>query len=192
MQRNDTEGYVETCEINNFEELTNGQISIICPDIYFYSTVSECAYYSRITGGFTFPFPSDSNPQPFTFGTFNTQDTLTIQNDGDETGFTLEITAKSTSEIAAKNVTLYNSKTNEYIQISGDVLNGDTIRITTKTGNKTVTLVRGGEKFNIINRLVSGSTWLTLHEGKNSFYLKGTGINNLTVKIIHTNAYLGV
>ena len=38
-----TEGYVETCEIENFETLTKGQISIICPDPYFYSTSETIA-----------------------------------------------------------------------------------------------------------------------------------------------------
>ena len=32
------EGYVESCEVQNFEMLTTGQISILCPDIYWYST----------------------------------------------------------------------------------------------------------------------------------------------------------
>lgn len=31
-------GYIEKFEINNFQQLTTGQISIICPDPYFYST----------------------------------------------------------------------------------------------------------------------------------------------------------
>ena len=35
------EGYVETCEVSNFEKLTSGQISILCPDIYWYSTISQ-------------------------------------------------------------------------------------------------------------------------------------------------------
>ena len=35
------EGYVESCEVNNFETLTSGQISILCPDIYWYSTVDR-------------------------------------------------------------------------------------------------------------------------------------------------------
>lgn len=29
-----TEGYVETCEVSNFDALISGQISIICPDPY--------------------------------------------------------------------------------------------------------------------------------------------------------------
>lgn len=42
------EGIVETCEVENFEMLTNGQISIICPDIYWYSTETQIAEYSQI------------------------------------------------------------------------------------------------------------------------------------------------
>ena len=79
------------------------------------------------------------------------------------------------------------------MQIQGEVLNGDIITITTKTGNKTVTLEREGVKTNIINRLISGSTWLSLREGGNNFYLRASeGLTNLKVKIIHINAYLGV
>lgn len=182
------EGYVESCEVQNFEQFTTGQISILCPDIYWYSTVSQMAYYSHVTGGFTFPFPTEENPEPFTLGRYNTNNIMEITNDGDETGFTLEIEALED----ARSPTLYNADTDEYLQITGEILAGDIITITTKTGNKTVTLDRGGVKTNIINRLVSGSTWLLLHEGKNRFYLRGTGLQNLKVKIIHTNAYLGV
>ena len=179
------EGIVETCEVENFEMLTKGQISIICPDIYWYSTETQIAEYSQILGAFHFIFPDDDNPFPL--GKYNTQNMMTIQNDGDETGFTLEISGGP-----ATNPTLYNAETDEYMQIQGEIQNGDKITITTKTGNKTVTLEREGVTTNIINRLVSGSTWLTLREGLNRFYLRGTGLQNLKVKIIHTNAYLGV
>ena len=36
-----TEDYVETCTVSNFSNLTSGQISIICPDIYWYSTKTQ-------------------------------------------------------------------------------------------------------------------------------------------------------
>ncbi len=182
------EGYVESCEVSNFEQLVTGQISILCPDIYWYSTESVMAYYSQITGAFTFPFPTESNPEPFVLGKYNRDNTMTIVNEGDETGFTLVIEALDD----ARSPTLYNADTDEYLQITGDILAGDIITVSTKTGNKTVTLDKGGIQTNIINRLVSGSTWLTLREGRNRFYLQGTGLENLRVKIIHTNAYLGV
>ena len=185
------EGYVETCEVNNFEELTNGQISILCPDIYWYSTVSEMVLYSQVMGAFHFPFPENDNPFPL--GKYNTQNTMIIENDGDEIGFTIVIEASSSSEIAAVSPTIYNADTDEYLQIIGEILNGDIITVTTKTGNKTVMLERGGVKTNIINRLVSGSTWLPLREGTNRFYLRAAdGLKNLKVRIEHTNAYLGV
>jgi len=183
-----TEGYVEICEVSNFEQLVSGQISILCPDIYWYSTESVMAYYSQITGAFTFPFPTESNPEPFVLGKYNTQNIMEIINDGDEIGFTLVIEALED----ARSPTLYNADTDEYLQITGEILAGDIITVTTKTGHKTVTLDRGGVKTNIINRLVSGSTWLTLREGRNRFYLRGTGLQNLRVTIVHTNAYLEV
>ena len=180
------EGYVEACEVNNFEMLTTGQISILCPDIYWYSTETQIAEYSRVRGAFHFVCPD--NDAPFPIGVYNTQDMMTINNSGDEVGFTLEISGGP-----AKNPTIYNALTDEYMQIAGDIQKGDIITITTKTGNKTVLLEREGVVKNIINRLVSGSTWLNLKTGENKFYVRASdGLNNIKVRLIHRNAYLGV
>ena len=180
------EGIVETCEVENFEKLTNGQISILCPDIYWYSTETQIAEYSRVRGAFHFVCPD--NDAPFPIGVYNTQDIMTINNSGDEVGFTLEISGGP-----AKNPTIYNALTDEYMQISGDIQEGDVITITTKTGNKTVLLKREGVVTNIINRLVSGSTWLNLKAGENKFYVRASeGLSSLKVRLIHRNAYLGV
>lgn len=189
-----TEGYVETCEISNFDTLTSGQISIICSDPYWHSTSAVYAYYSQVTGAFHFPFPESD--APFPLGVYSTTDNIIIQNDGDETGFAIQIEASSSEtvpEIAAVTPTIYNADTGEYLQIKGDILKGDIIMITTKTGNKTVTLTRNGVDSNIINRLVSGSTWLSLREGKNTFHVQAVrGVKNLKVTLMHRNAYLGV
>ena len=189
-----TEGYIETCEISNFDALTSGQISIICPDPYWYSTSAIYAYYSQVTGAFHFPFPESD--APFPLGIYSTTDNIIIQNDGDETGFTIQIEASSSEtvpKIAAVTPTIYNADTGEYLQIKGDILKGDVITITTKTGNKTVTLTRNGVDSNIINRLVSGSTWLSLREGKNTFHVQAVrGVKNRKVTLMHRNAYLGV
>ena len=180
------EGIVETCEVENFEKLTNGQISILCPDIYWYSTETQIAEYSRVRGAFHFVCPD--NDDPFPIGVYNTQDMMTINNSGDEVGFTLEISGGS-----AKNPTIYNALMGEYMQISDDIQKGDIITITTKTGNKTVLLEREGVVTNIINRLVSGSTWLNLKAGENKFYVRASeGLSSLKVRLIHRNAYLGV
>ena len=96
---------------------------------------------------------------------------MTINNSGDEVGFTLEISGGP-----AKNPTIYNALTDEYMQISGDIQKGDVITITTKKrATKTVLLEREGVVTNIINRLVSGSTWLNLKTGENKFYVTASG-----------------
>ena len=177
------EGIVETCEVENFEKLTSGQISILCPDIYWYSTETQVAEYSRVKGAFHFVCPDNDNPFPI--GIYNTQDIMTINNSGDEVGFTLEISGGP-----AKNPTIYNALTNEYMQISGDIQKGDVITITTKTGNKTVTLEREGVVTNIINRLVSGSTWLNLKTGENKFYVTASEISRCTLALRNTGFFL--
>ena len=71
------EGIVETCEMEIFEKLTSGQISILCPDIYWYSTETQIAEYSRVKGAFHFVCPDNDNPFPI--GVYNTQDTPEIR-----------------------------------------------------------------------------------------------------------------
>ena len=182
-----TEGYVETCPVDNFGGKVSGQISIICPDPYFYSTSAIHAYYSQIAGAFVFPFPQSD--EPFPLGVYSMTDNIEIRNDGDETGFTIQIEALDT----ARTPTIYNADTGEYLQIKGALEKGDLITITTKTGNKTVTLTRNGVDSNIINRLVAGSTWLTLREGQNTFHVEAVqNVKNIRVTLMHTSAYLGV
>ncbi len=166
-----TEGYVETCEMDNFSPLTKGQISIICPDIYWYSITPVYAYYRQITGAFHFPFPE--NDVPFPLGTYSRTGNMSIENNGDVTGFTIKIEDVDD----AFTPTINNSITGEHLQIKGEILKGDVITITTKTGNKTVTLTRNGIDYNIINRLVSGSSWLVLQSGKNTFNV--TAVRNV-------------
>lgn len=182
-----TEGYVENCTVDNFGGKVSGQISIICPDPYFYSTSAIHAYYSQIGGAFIFPFPQSD--EPFPLGVYSITDNITLQNDGDATGFTIQIEALDT----ARTPTIYNADTGEYLQIKGDLEKGDVITITTKTGNKTVTLTRNGVDSNIINRLVAGSTWLTLREGLNTFHVTAVrNVKNMRVTLVHTNSFLGV
>lgn len=185
-------GYVETCEIDNFSSTVSGQISIICPDIYWYSTTSIYAYFRQVVGAFHFPFPE--NDAPFPLGIYSKTDDISIQNDGDQIGLTIQIealTGETVPDIAAVTPTIY-SADGKYLQIKGDIQKGDIITITTKIGNKTVTLMREGVVTNIINRLTAGSTWFTLSEGDNLFKLEAVkGLKNLKVTFIHTNAYLG-
>ena len=184
-----TEGYVESCNITNFTNETIGQISILCPDIYWYSTASTYAYFARISGAFHFPFPESD--APFPLGVYNHSNIISLQNDGDEIGFTLLLENVGKGNVV--NPTIYSVDSGAYLQIKTVMLPGDVITVTTKIGNKTVTLTRNGVNSNLINSFVAGSTWLTLPTGKTRLRISAMlNLNHLKVTAIHTNAYLGV
>lgn len=186
-----TEGTVETCHVDNFSILASGQISILCPDIYWYSRTPVYSYYSRLLKAFTFPFPEDDDPFPL--GIYNSASLVSVQNNGDEVGITITIETESGENIpdtAANSPIIYNTATEEYLQIRGEIRKGDKLIITTKTGNKTVTLIRNGIAENAINRLAAGSTWLTVRPGENRFRVDGG--QNLKITFEHTDAFLGV
>ena len=110
-----------------------------------------------------------------------------LDNDMTQKGYDLTVVGDTIIAPLA----IYNNK--DKISSVSDIKDGDIITITTKTGNKTVTLEREGVTTNIINRLVSGSTWLTLKQGENKFYVRASeGLSSLKVRLIHRNAYLGV
>ena len=69
---------METCEVENFEKLTNGR-SPFCVQIFIgNSTETQIAEYSRVRGAFHFVCPD--NDEPFPIGMYNTQDMMTINN----------------------------------------------------------------------------------------------------------------
>lgn len=82
-----TEVIVETCEIQNFGGFVSGQISIIYPGTYLYSTSAEVSYYSKVGSSFSFPFYIDEKGVPI--GTYSTTDNVTLVNSGDVTGFNI-------------------------------------------------------------------------------------------------------
>lgn len=183
------EGYVETCEVSNFEQQISGQISILCPDVYFYSTQDTIVQHGSIVSGFKFPFAIAEKPG-VPLGVYRTDNSITIQNNGDTIG--MEITLEAKGGIVGT-PTIYNADTGAYLRITGDILEGDKITITTRHGHRTVTLTRNGVSTPIMNRWVSGSDWLELPTGESHFYLTAMkGLKYLIVTFRHTDAYLGV
>ena len=119
------------------------------------------------------------------------KDVVAIQNNGETVGFTIQIeTDPDAPEIASNSVTITNLTTGSYLHLNTEIQKGDVITITTKTGNKTITLTRNGVPQNQINSISEGSSWLTLQPGANRFQI--TGGEHLSITMIHTDAWLGV
>lgn len=184
-----TEGYVETSEVDNFSDETAGQISIICPDIYWYSLSEQVAEYRNISGAFKFPFAIGSKGVPL--GYYRQSRYLRLQNEGDEVGLTFMITGIGGADKSTRNLSIYNAETGAYMRIRAPIENGDILTITTHIGRKTCIMTRNGVQENWIGNLKL-SEWLTAKTGENTFYVEGSGITNVSVKAILRTAYLGV
>lgn len=195
-----TIGYVEANEPNIFSSQEGAQISIICPDPYFYSDDNNITVFYGIESEFEFPFSNESLTIPLiVFGNIQnkTENVITYRGDS-EIGITIQIHAIG----EAGSITIYNAGTRERIGLDSikletltgsGVVAGDDIIINTRKGDKGLTLIRGGKTINILNCLEKGSDWFSLTKGDNIFaFTAESGATNLQFWIEHKVIYEGV
>lgn len=196
-----TTGYVETNEPNIFSKQEGSQISIICPDPYFYSADGDNVtdFYS-VEPMFEFPFSNESLTEPMlTFGEIHVQTEGVVIYEGDaEIGVTIQIHAVG----PASSITIYNLDTRETMIIDASKIESltgkgivarDDIIINTMRGNKNIKLLREGTSYNILNCLDKNTSWFSLTKGDNCFaFTVDEGITNLQFKIINKVIYEGV
>lgn len=167
-------GYVETNEPNIFTKSAQISVSIICPDPWFYSTVSETTKFAGIINKFSFPFYSTQD-NDFSFGIVSTDTFRNVVYSGDsETGLTMTIHVTG----PVTGLKIYNIGHHESIIFNDSIIEsltgskltiGDDIVINTRRGYKSIVLTRNGEQFNIINSINRNSTWFQLRKGDNTF-----------------------
>lgn len=194
------EGYVESNEPTIFSNFEGSDISIICPDPYFYSLGSEQTLFGSIEPMFEFPFSNESlTDNLIEMSVINTTNQAVVVYEGDfEVGITITIYAVG----EAKAITIYNVGTRESMELDTDkieaitgsgIVDGDEITICTVTGKKSISLLREGTRYNILNCLSKDSDWFTLSKGYNLFaYEAETGAINLQFKIENQTVYEGV
>lgn len=187
----DVEGYVESNEPNIFSNEENTDISIICPDPYFYSSKINTTVFSGIEPMFEFPFSNESVVLPLLeMGVIQNYKEKVVIYDGDaETGVVITIHARD----EASNIAIYNIGTRETMRINIEVVAGDAITINTNPRSKSITLQRDGVTTNILNNMSRDSDWFKLTKGDNVFtYTAETGANNLNFTIENRILYEGV
>lgn len=196
-----TTGYVESNDPNIFSSREGSNISVICPDPYFYSGDGDTiTMFSGIVNLFHFPFANESlTENTLVMGQIVLLQANTVYYSGDaDIGITIQIHAIG----PAHNVVIYDLKTNEQMFIDSDKLTaltgsdivyGDTITICTVQGNKHITLTRQGVETNILNCVDRQASWFKLHKGDNDFaYRAATGAENLQFIITNKVIYEGV
>lgn len=198
-----TTGYVESNEPNIFSSQEGTQISIICPDPYFYSAGEDgnnvTNFYS-IDPMFEFPFSNESLDEPLlVFGEIQikTEGVITYHGDS-EIGVMIYIHAIG----PATNINIYNTETREVMRINTEkissltgkgIVASDDIVINTAKGEKSVTLIREGVSYNILNCLDKNTDWFTLAKGDNIFaFTADSGVTNLQFRVENKVIYEGV
>lgn len=197
------EGYVESNEPDIFSSQEGTQISIICPDPYFYSAGennTNVTVFNTVEPMLEFPFANESITSALLeMGVIKNQTEQLIVYSGDsEIGLTITIHAIG----KASNISIYNINTRETMRIDTNKLEtltglgivaGDEIIICTVKGEKSIILIRDGKTTNILNCLDKNADWIKISKGDNIFvYTAESGSDNLQFKIENRIAYEGL
>lgn len=198
-----TTGRVESNEPTIFSKNEGCQISIVCPDPYFYldgiNGIKKTIFYGT-ESLFEFPFSNESLTENLIeFSSVYKISAGTVQYNGDaEVGITINIHATGEAE----GIVIYNTNTRSVMKINDEKLieimgsgiqAGDDITITTMRGSKGIKILRSGKVTNILNVLDKPITWFQLSKGDNIFsYTASNGLSNLQFNIENQVLYEGV
>lgn len=194
------EGRVEKNNPKIFDKNEGCQISILCPDPYFYSVEDTHLMFYGVDPLFEFPFENNSlTDKLIEFGEIRQMTEGTILYEGDaETGIIIDVHALG----AVEGFAVYNSGTRERMGINdtklealmgSGIIEGDVITIDTTRGHKSIQLLRNGRTTNILNALEKPLAWFRLAKGYNTFvYTASAGLEYLQFAISYKTMYEGV
>lgn len=194
-------GYVESNQPNIFSKDEETQISIICPDPYFYEFNQEAFAFSGTHPLFEFPFSNESvREKLIEFGDIKNDSRAVLNYKGDvDTGVFIVCHVMYGS---AENLTIWNVDTREHMSIDTTKImkltgiqfsQGDDIEINTKVGEKSIRLLHEGKYYNIISCINKDADWFQITNGFNSFaFTAEYGDSNLQLTFNYRNAYGGI
>lgn len=199
----ETVGRVESNIPKIFSDMEGCQISIMCPDPYFYSAGDnrfvQTVFYG-VEPTFEFPFSNESLTQKLIeFGDIRREGERVVYYDGDaEVGIIIRIYALG----PLKGIVLYDLTTRQTLSINDEKLEkligseieaGDEIVINTNRGKKGISLIRRGVETNILNTLDSPISWFQISKGDNVFAYRTTSeVSNFQLQIEYRTIYEGV
>lgn len=186
--------YVESVTIDQEWHLGDFQISLICPDPFFYGTEDITVNLASWTSGWTFPHNFIASGEPM--GERSATMIKELQNKNGVSGIGLKITMSCTGDVL--NPYIYMYETGERITIGTEDMpftlsSGQVITIDTTTGEKSITMTQQGIEASVIAYLDPASAFFQLDAGINTIgYNAESGAENLMVKVQYRMRYLGV
>lgn len=193
-------GYVESNETYIFSKQEYAQISIVCPDPWFYDVNDRNVRFYAIEPLFEFPFSNESLTEDLiNFGEIKLDTSVEFIYTGDvDTG--LEMTIHATGPV--ENIVLYDRTTQQAMnidtakieQVTGIAFgDGDDIIISTMKGAKYARMLHEGETYNIIAALAKNSEWFQITQGSNIIAFSAEkGQENLEFAVSYHLAYGGI
>ena len=203
------EGVVESNEPDIFSSEESTNISIICPDPYFYASGENARSKTEFSGiNAMFEIPSDTGysneslTEALTeISTLYIQSERGIMNYGEvDIGVVISIKPLAVVKgiLTISNVTLGQNMSFDLNKIKTiteqDFHLGDELIINTLRGKKSVILVREGKNYNALSCIDTRTDWIYLTSGENTFtyYLDGEGIEDLQFSVTNSILYEGV
>lgn len=203
------EGVVESNEPDIFSSEESTNISIICPDPYFYASGENTRSKTEFSGiNAMFEIPSDTGysneslTEALTeISTLYVQSERGIMNHGEvDIGVVISIKPLAIVKgiLTISNVTLGQNMSFDLNKIKtiteNDFHLGDELVINTLRGKKSVTLIREGKNYNALSCIDTRTDWIYLTSGVNTFtyYLDGEGIEDLQFSVTNSILYEGV
>lgn len=189
-----TEGYVESNEPDIFSKNEGCQVSVICPDPYFYDVESKVDLFSESLP--MFAFGEDYPDSDFEVSEYNLKKELPIVYKGSQSS---GIIVKFHAIKDATNLRLRKLNTTQEITIDTSKLPeakikaGDDILLTSIPGRRYLRLIRDGVEHNILNSMGKRVIWPTIDPGINTYSYHWDGEENAIEAYIYTNIiYNGV
>lgn len=179
---------VEKINIAESGAVRDAIISLICPDPKWYDLEEQLTELASWEGLIEWDLEITEEPFELT----RKVNTL-IGNVYNGSNVTQGLTVKFMATGEVVNPSLYNIDRQELMKLNLTMHPGDMVTITTAQGNKRVKLISGGATTNINNYMAYPPVWLQAYPGDNLYrYDAESGIDNLNVSILHTQAYWGV
>lgn len=198
-------GYVESNETDIFSEQEKGQVSIVCPDPYFYEHETVVFNFGDSIPEFEFPFSNESLTEPLIcFGDYGPGSIYSVDYDGDiEVGTVIRVHFLDTPTI--DEISIYDISKNKKLTLNFEDIKTKTgvtsiskyadIVISSVRGEKDIWYERYGQRKSIIGAFdVQNFPWMYLTPGENLFGYTADDeyLDEFEISIEHRGAYGGV
>ena len=185
------EGYVETFEVNPFENGQLAQVSILCPSAFFTGVEEITTDISNTLKRFYFPFAIDYD-DPIPISEYESDKVTNVFNASEsETGVKIYIDIR----VDISSILIRNIQTGEQMLLTYVFKANDRVIINTIKGQKSVYLIRNGVTTNLFTAVDRSSTFFQLAMGDNLFsYLVDNGDvgQKAYITFVRHNIYRGV